>query len=106
MFIRMVRFAREVVHFLHASQLYESLPNEDGKAEETYIIVLFRAKDKALNEVLVQRINETRKMYVSGTSWKGQKACRIAVSSWRVDPERDLPIVKDVLATVASSQDA
>jgi len=106
MFVRMVRFARQVVEFLRTSDAYHCLPDAMDKLEQTHIIVLFRAKDDALNEVLVQRINETRRMYVSGTQWKGQKACRLAVSSWRVDAEKDLPVVRDVLTSVAAAEPA
>ncbi len=65
--------------------------------DDTHIIVLFRARDDNLNELLVQKINDTRKMYVSGTRWEGKAACRIAVSTWKVEVERDLQLVKEVL---------
>jgi hypothetical protein len=68
------------------------------------MIVLFRAKRKELNDVLVDRINETREMYVSGTSWQGEKAVRVAVSSWKVDPEKDLSVVEAVLTAVAEER--
>ncbi len=103
MFVRMVTFAREVARFLRASTSYRCLPSESDEIEKTFNVVLFRARDDELNEVLAQRINATSKMYVSGTTWKGQKACRIAVSSWRVDLARDLPVVVDVLTGIAQS---
>ncbi len=106
MFARMVRMARRIADFIAASELYVLLP--DGPAvdrAETYIIVLFRARDPGLNDVLLPRINETRRIYVSGTTRKGQKACRIAVSSWRVDIEKDMAVVADVLTAVAASNE-
>jgi hypothetical protein len=63
--------------------------------------VLFRANDEALNRNLAQKINESSRMFVSGSSWDGAPACRIAISNWRVDVERDFALVSDVLAKVA-----
>ena len=102
MLTRMVLLAREIARFIRDSADYEWLPDEKASLEQTHIIVLFRAKDSKLNQVLTDRINETRRMFVSGTSWEGRKAVRIAVSNWRVDVEKDLAVVKDVLLSVAS----
>jgi hypothetical protein len=66
--------------------------------------VLFSAKDDALNQGLTSTINATSRIYVSGTSWQGRSACRIAISNWRVDVERDFAIVADVLESVAKGQ--
>jgi hypothetical protein len=104
MVARMVTLARKIIAFIRASEDYEWLPDEDAALENSFMIVLFRAKDPALNEVLVDRINATRKIFVSGTKWNGQKACRIAVSNWRADVARDLPIVQEVLTSVAQQQ--
>ena len=101
MFARMVRFAREVWGFLNASEAYSVLPNENDDVRTVFNIVLFRAKDDELNQTLVEKLKATRRVYVSGTSWKGRKACRIAVSSWRVDAAADLPILKEVLTQIA-----
>ncbi|KAK3360121.1 pyridoxal-dependent decarboxylase [Lasiosphaeria hispida] len=102
MFIRMVTLARGIAQFIRDSEQYEWLPSEEASLESTFIIVLFKAKDPALNDELVARINETQKMFVSGTVWNGQKAARIAVSSWRVDVDRDLEFVKELLSSVAA----
>jgi hypothetical protein len=64
--------------------------------------VLFRAKDGALNERLVRDINASRQMYVSGTSWRGDKAVRVAVSNWKVDVERDYRVVTEILSSLAT----
>lgn len=100
----MVQLARGIAEFLRRSEHYELLPGKDDSLEEVFVIVLFRAKDAALNEGLVDRINETRQMYVTGTHWDGQRAVRIAVASWRVDPVRDLHIVKGILTCVAEGR--
>lgn len=115
MFARQVRLARLISQFLDESPGYTLLAQtpapssatlDDGAAahsvpfRKTHIIVLFRAKDDDTNANLVKRINATRKMYVSGTKWAGQPACRIAVSTWRVDVKRDLKLVTEVLQQV------
>ncbi|QBZ57363.1 hypothetical protein PoMZ_02287 [Pyricularia oryzae] len=97
MFARMVRMARRVAAFVRASEEYELLLDE----EEVGIIVLFRATNAGLNKILVQRINETRDIYVSPTSWQGSPAIRLAVSSWRVDVEKDGVVVEGILKEVA-----
>ncbi|KAK0745196.1 pyridoxal phosphate-dependent transferase [Apiosordaria backusii] len=104
MFSRMVLLARKIASFVHHSEHYELLPETDNYVEEdVFIIVLFRAKNEALNEVLVDRINQMGKMFVSGTQWQGKKAVRIAVSTWRVQVERDAKYVEGVLKEVAES---
>ena len=105
-FAKQVRLARAVARFIDKSEGLELLVGgkESGGTEsyqETHIIVIFRAKDEAVNDVLVQKINETRRIYVSGTKWQGKKACRIAVSTWRVDVDKDLKLVSDVLRQVS-----
>jgi hypothetical protein len=45
------------------------------------------AKEEELNQVLVKKINGTRKMYVSGTKWEGRSAVRVAVSTVSKFPE-------------------
>lgn len=98
---RMVLLARKIASWIRESEAYELLPEGDWSVEDTtHMVVLFRAKDESVNEELVGRINGTREMYVSGTSWKGKKAVRVAVGSWRVDVERDFEVVKRVLEQV------
>ncbi|KAK3325836.1 pyridoxal phosphate-dependent transferase [Apodospora peruviana] len=106
MFTRMVLLARGIAAFIRDSDAYDWLPDQSASLEQTHIVVLFRAKNPRLNEVLADRINETRRMFVSGSSWEGRKAIRIAVGSWRVDVERDLAVVKEVLSAAASSFDS
>ncbi|OWP05124.1 hypothetical protein B2J93_5642 [Marssonina coronariae] len=100
MFARQVRLARGIAEFLSGSEDFELLPSQpssDGNYADVHIIVIFRARDEAVNAELVKRVNGTNKIYVSGTKWDGKPACRIAVSTWRVDVERDLDLVKEVL---------
>lgn len=101
MFSRMVFLSRKIAAFVRDSPHYEWLPDPSASLENTFIIVLFRATDKKLNEVLVDRVNGSGKMFVSGTQWRGEKAVRLAVSTWRVDIERDAALVAEVLTVVA-----
>jgi glutamate/tyrosine decarboxylase-like PLP-dependent enzyme len=103
MFARQVRHARGIAMFLRESDEYELLPNAEASLEETHVIVLFRAKDPELNDILVRKINENRRIFVSGTSWMGKKAVRIAVANWQANVERDLPVVKEALLEIVAS---
>ena len=103
--IRQIRFARAVATYIFNHEDFELLPRNtySDKANidnHIFIIVLFRAKDPALNEVLVERINASRKMCVSGTVWEGSKAGRMAVANWQVVAGRDLVVVREVLEGV------
>lgn len=98
----MVQLSRRLAAFLRDSDDYELLPNAD--LDEVFIIVLFRAKNPELNGRLVEEINQTRQMYVSGTAWKGDKAVRVAVSNWKVDVERDFKVVTAILTAVAEGR--
>ena len=82
---RQIGLARGIAGFLYESADFELLPKFEAEKDEVlsniFIIVLFRAKDEGLNKVLVDRIKDTRRIYVSGTAWNGQPACRFAVSN-------------------------
>ncbi|KAI9738791.1 MAG: hypothetical protein M1834_008298 [Cirrosporium novae-zelandiae] len=95
--------ARTLASYLHSSPHYELLP--PGRTlpeivENTFIIVLFRAKDPKVNEGLERRINETRRIFVGGTVWAGRRAVRIAVGNWGVDVQREFERVRGVLEEV------
>lgn len=105
LFHNMAQLSRRLAVFLRESPYYELLPDEGGDVEDVFIIVLLRAKDRKLNDELVARINATRQLYVSGTSWKGEKAVRVAVSNWKVDVERDLRVVTTILNDVAEGRE-
>ena len=99
MLMRQVQLARGIAAFIDANPALELLP-KGMRGEEVYIIVLFRAREDALNAALVGRINSARRIYVSGTQWEGAPAARFAVASWAVNVERDLGIVKELLEAV------
>jgi len=99
---RQITLARRISGFiLDQSDDFELLPHSDDPREDriarVYIIVIFKAKERKMNEQLVQRIKASRKVYVSGTTWDGQPACRIAISNWQVLPEREFSTIKEVL---------
>lgn len=108
LFERQVQLARKIASFIDRHDGFELLAQQYSESElltpygNIHIIVLFRAKDSALNDELVGRINAGRSIYVSGTLWEGTKACRFAISTWRVDVDRDLAIVEEVLSEVAA----
>ncbi|KAJ5669703.1 hypothetical protein N7462_010773 [Penicillium macrosclerotiorum] len=101
---RQIRLAREIYEWIFDHPSYTALPETTSKPNllsQTFMCVLFRAKDDDLNCELARRINHTSRMFVSGTSWDGAPACRIAISNWRVDVARDLALVTSVLEQVA-----
>ena len=101
---RQIRLARKVVADLWDSEVYHILSDATSKTEaleRTFMVVLFSAKDDNLNADLVRWINATRKIYVSGTSWEGRSAARIAIANWNVDVDRDHKIIQSVLNEVA-----
>ncbi|KAM0340102.1 hypothetical protein ACHAPU_010675 [Fusarium lateritium] len=97
--------SRQLAAFLRDSEHYDLLPDDGAGLDEVFMIVLFRAKDPKLNDQLVQKINDTRQMYVSGTSWKGEKAVRVAISNWMVDVAQDFKVVTSILTRVAEGKE-
>ncbi|KAK6443690.1 hypothetical protein LTR95_000517 [Oleoguttula sp. CCFEE 5521] len=107
MLVRQISLTRAIATYIDGHDAYELLPNDPSRTLEerlanVYIIVLFRAKGQALNGELVQRINGSKRIYVSGTQWEGRPAARFAVSNWQVDVERDIALVKKVMDDVAN----
>lgn len=93
---KMAAMARAIARYMRDSEDYDWLPAEDAPIEAVFMGVLCRAKDRKTNEELVQRLNASGKIYVSGTKWRGEPACRIAISNWRIDVDRDFEGVKEV----------
>ncbi|KAL4988582.1 pyridoxal phosphate-dependent transferase [Aspergillus falconensis] len=101
-----IRLARKITEWLYDHPRYNVLPGVDSKKElldKTYMVVLFSAKDDELNRQLAAKIDKTRRIYVSGTSWQNRPACRIAISNWRAQADRDFSVVKEVLDEVAGN---
>jgi glutamate/tyrosine decarboxylase-like PLP-dependent enzyme len=104
---RQIQLSRAVASFIEDSEDYDLLAKIGSTKEDAlnniYIIVIFRAKDEALNKSLTDMIKASKKVYVSGTAWKGKPACRFAVSNWMTEVERDLPIIQQILTDVVQS---
>jgi glutamate/tyrosine decarboxylase-like PLP-dependent enzyme len=107
---RQINLSRGIAKYILESSEYELLPESSASKEDIlggiYIIVLFRARNEELNKQLVNKIKATQKIYVSGTAWSGNPACRFAVSNWMTNVERDLPIITQVLQNVARGSDS
>lgn len=106
---RQIRFARAVAAYVFDHPAFELLPrhifrNRESVDQRIFIIVLFRASDEVLNESLVDRINASGMICVSGTVWENCRATRIAVSNWQVRPDRDIVTVKNVLEDIVRCQ--
>lgn len=101
---KQIRLARRIAGWLYDHPKFITLPEASSKKdlrENTFMVVLFGAKDDGLNENLVKKINSTSQIYVSGTTWAGRAACRIAISNYRVDEVRDFNKVVEVLENVS-----
>lgn len=106
---RQIGLARRVTRWLARDQRFQVLPcnhDEDRgddaeRIRRTFIVVLFRARDDALNGRLVADVNASREIYLSGTVWDGKPAARIAVSNWQVDVQRDGDLIERVLDRAA-----
>ena len=106
---RQILLARMIADWIFDHPCYMALPLTGTKAElleKTFIIVLFRAKDEGLNRELGAKINATSKIFVSGTIWQGEPACRIAISNWRIDENRDFTLLTRVLDHVSGGNDS
>ena len=97
---RQIRLARRIALWIDKSDEYYLLPPKSS-IDSVFIIVLFCARDLQLNKELVEKINNTRQIYVTGTKWDGESAARIAVSNWQADVERDGALIEKVLSSVA-----
>ncbi|KAI9282979.1 pyridoxal phosphate-dependent transferase [Umbelopsis sp. AD052] len=73
--------------------------------------VLFRVTAKSWshpegNDQFIEAIKGTEKVYVTKTVWDGQPAIRAAMSNWRTELDRDLPIVQQGLEEALQSRTA
>ncbi|EXJ72617.1 uncharacterized protein A1O5_03763 [Cladophialophora psammophila CBS 110553] len=107
---RQIRLARRVSSWLLREERFDLLPARSGGETEqdalakTFVVVLFRVKDEGLMRDFVTRVNETGKIYMTGTVWDGKPAARIAISNWQVDLERDAKLIEEVLDQVAGTR--
>lgn len=112
---RNIAFARSVEAWLYESPYYDVLtpPSTSSKARGDYRIlniVLFAPSAKCgVAELqgedggvkMVEKINESGEMYVTGTKWKGRSAARLAVSNWQTGTDDGhLEVVKRTLLAI------
>lgn len=108
---RNIDYARQVAQYISDSPHYELLnPSPPGTEGIVPLnTVLFRGSTtsrfppntEGSSGALTEAINNTRRIYVTGTKWRGVGAIRLAVSNWRTGlSERDLQEVKSVLEEV------
>ena len=113
-------FARRVAHHLYHSPDYTLLNPSPGVSDIPgpfdpnhpiipLNIVLFCPSSASrfgngpqAAQLLTDSINSTRKIYVTGTKWRGIGATRLAVSNWQTGlREDDFDVVRDVLDSVS-----
>ncbi|KAJ7176506.1 pyridoxal-dependent decarboxylase [Mycena filopes] len=99
---RQVALARRIASYIVHSPAYELIPNTN--LEQIYMVVLFRARSESLNAKLVSLLNASKRVHVSGLSWQGRPATRIAVGTWRVEVDRDYEVVVDAFRVCADLQ--
>ncbi|KAJ9608187.1 hypothetical protein H2200_007175 [Cladophialophora chaetospira] len=108
---RQVGLARRVTRWLLRDERFLVLPGESaGETGEetlaqTFIVVLFRVRDEEMMKTFVKRVNDTGKIYLSGTVWDGKVAARIAISNWQIDVQRDGDLIESVLDEVVSASE-
>ncbi|KAJ4513727.1 hypothetical protein HRR83_005126 [Exophiala dermatitidis] len=108
---RQIGLARRVTRWLLQDERFEVLPTSGegendtaGREKEllrkTFMVVLFRVRDRNKNKDFVKNVNKTGKIYLTGTVWEGESAARIAVSNWQVDVEKDTKKIVDTFDQV------
>lgn len=114
--VRNIEFARKVESFLRSRPEYEVVTLTEGSITSSSTrekfrimnIVLFRPSANAPIQFrgedgvtkLKEAINDTKRMYVTPTVWKGRRAIRLAVSNWRTRLDVDFDIVTAILDQV------
>ncbi|ORY66809.1 pyridoxal phosphate-dependent transferase [Leucosporidium creatinivorum] len=95
LFARNISFATHITTFLRSHASYDVLLPTTSEAPDyrQMNIVLFSPSSSAPSRFqgadgskqLVKEINGGRKMFVTGTVWRGRGAIRLAVSNWRTE---------------------
>ncbi|KAJ3065226.1 hypothetical protein HDU98_011396 [Podochytrium sp. JEL0797] len=93
LFDRNLRFANRVARWIEESRDFVLLNNQcggdDGGVRVSNIVLfcasaaVVRFVGKEGNARLVEEINGSREMYVTGTVWEGRAGVRLAVSNWK-----------------------
>jgi glutamate/tyrosine decarboxylase-like PLP-dependent enzyme len=79
-----------------ASQFAEAIARVDGVELLNEVVlnqVLFRFESDERTDEVLRRVQESGRVWMSGTSWDGRKAIRVSVSNWQTgDEEIDLAV--------------
>ena len=105
MVARMVHLARRVARFIKEECPHLQLLPKNNHSSDMYsifMVVLFSAREDALNNILFEKIKSSRQLYASGTKWEGRPAVRFAIAKWNVDVEKDFGTVRKVLKELES----
>ncbi|KKA29024.1 hypothetical protein TD95_004049 [Thielaviopsis punctulata] len=92
----MVAVTRALARGIAQMSEYEILPPgvmHDDEFTSVSFILMIRLRDDEKNKTLVEKINGSREMFVSGSQWAGKKAARIAVSSHMTQMEDVAPVL-------------
>jgi glutamate/tyrosine decarboxylase-like PLP-dependent enzyme len=77
------RFAEAIVELPGAELLNEVVLNQ----------VLFRFESDEQTDEALRQVQESGRVWLSGTTWRGRKAIRVSVSNWQTtDEEIDLAV--------------
>jgi glutamate/tyrosine decarboxylase-like PLP-dependent enzyme len=79
-----------------ASRFAEAIAALDGVEVLNEVVlnqVLFRFESDERTDEVLQRVQASGEIWLSGTTWNGQKAIRVSVSNWQTtDEEIDLAV--------------
>jgi len=79
-----------------ASRFAEAIAALDGVEVLNEVVlnqVLFRFEADERTDEVLQRVQASGEIWLSGTTWNGQKAIRVSVSNWQTtDEEIDLAV--------------
>ncbi|MBD0338196.1 MAG: aspartate aminotransferase family protein [Thermoleophilia bacterium] len=70
------------------AELIASEPGVELLHEVVLNQVLFRFEDDARTNEVLARVQDSGRIWLSGTSWDGRKAIRVSVSNWQTDDEQ------------------
>jgi glutamate/tyrosine decarboxylase-like PLP-dependent enzyme len=88
------RFAQQIAALAGVEVLNDVVLNQ----------VLFRFEDDARTDAVLARVQQSGRVWLSGTTWDGRKAIRVSVSNWQTgDDEIDLAVETFAAAAQASA---
>ncbi|KAJ7122613.1 pyridoxal-dependent decarboxylase [Mycena filopes] len=98
---RQIALAHRIAVYISKSPLYELIPNND--VDKIYTVVLFRARSESLDVEFASRLEAPKQIHISGLTWNGRPAARIAVGTWGVEVDGHFERIVDALRSVSPS---